>query len=67
MAENPSAAVPPRPQSPDGGPAAAAFVGRTPPHSLEAEEYLLSCCLIDGGDTIARCLEFRLTPEATNT
>jgi hypothetical protein len=36
-------------------------VGRTLPHSLEAEEYLLSCCLLDGSDTIARCLETRLT------
>lgn len=26
------------------------------PHSLEAEEYLLSCCFIDGSDTINRCL-----------
>ena len=31
---------------------------------MEAEEYLLSCCLLDGGDTIARCLEARLAPEA---
>jgi replicative DNA helicase len=40
------------------------FVGRTPPHSVEAEEYLLSCCLLDGGDTIARCLEAKLAPQA---
>ena len=30
----------------------------------EAEEYLLSCCLLDGSDTIARCLEARLPPAA---
>ena len=30
------------------------------PHSLEAEEYLLSCCLLDGSDTIARCMEAKL-------
>ena len=28
-----------------------------PPHSPEAEEYLLSCCFIDGTDTVARCKE----------
>jgi len=42
----------------------AVFAGRTPPHSIEAEEYLLSCCLIDGGDTLARCLESRLSAAA---
>ncbi len=36
------------------------MVGRTPPHSVEAEEYLLSCCLLDGSDSIARCLEAKL-------
>ncbi len=40
--------------------AATAMVGRTPPHSIEAEEYLLSCCLLDGSDSIARCLEAKL-------
>ena len=64
MAETPSLVAPSRPQSVDAGPVAGAFVGRTPPHSLEAEEYLLSCCLLDGGDTIARCLEARLAPDA---
>ena len=34
--------------------------GRAPPHSLEAEEYLLGCCLQDGADSIARCLEAKL-------
>jgi len=38
----------------------AAMVGRMPPHSVEAEEYLLSCCLLDGSDSIARCLEAKL-------
>ncbi|MDD3181140.1 MAG: replicative DNA helicase [Opitutaceae bacterium] len=37
---------------------------RSPPHSLEAEEHVLSCCLLDGSESIARCLEARLTPEA---
>jgi replicative DNA helicase len=34
------------------------------PHSIEAEEYLLSCCLIDGADVMARCLEARISPES---
>jgi replicative DNA helicase len=42
----------------------AAVPGRSPPHSAEAEEYLLGCCLLDGADTIARCLEARLPAEA---
>jgi replicative DNA helicase len=44
--------------------AAPSVIGRSPPHSVEAEEYLLSCCLIDGNDTIARCLEGKLGPSA---
>ena len=48
----------PRPATP------AAAVGRTPPHSIEAEEYLLSCCLLDGSDSIARCLEAKLPSAA---
>jgi replicative DNA helicase len=43
------------------GPSAA---GRGMPHSIEAEEYLLSCCLIDGADVMARCLEARIGPES---
>ncbi|MBK8475086.1 MAG: replicative DNA helicase [Opitutaceae bacterium] len=38
--------------------------GRTPPHSSEAEESLLACCMIDGGDSITACLEAKLAPEA---
>ncbi len=45
-------------------PRAAAPVGRSLPHSLEAEEYLLSCCLLDGADVISRCLEARIRPES---
>jgi replicative DNA helicase len=47
---------------PDG--AAAFDPTRTIPHSVEAEEYLLSCCLLDGNDTVARCFEGKLTPAA---
>ena len=48
---------------PTGG-APAAAPGRSPPHSAEAEEFLLGCCLLDGAETIARCLEAKLPPEA---
>jgi replicative DNA helicase len=50
----------------DGAPSPL-VVGRTPPHSVEAEEYLLGCCLLDGNDTIARCLEKKLLPNAFYT
>ncbi len=53
-----NAPIPRRPETPT------AVVGRTPPHSVEAEEYLLSCCLLDGSDTIARCLEAKLPSAA---
>lgn len=39
-------------------------MGRSPPHSIEAEESLLSCCLLDGGDSLTACLEAKLTPES---
>jgi replicative DNA helicase len=42
----------------------AAPIGRSLPHSIEAEEYLLSCCLLDGADVISRCLEARIRPES---
>ena len=64
MAETTSAPLSSRVPAGGGDPAASAFAGRTPPHSVEAEEYLLSCCLLDGGDTIARCLEAKLAPAA---
>ena len=34
------------------------------PHSLEAEEHLLSCCLLDGADTVARCIDTKIGPES---
>lgn len=39
-------------------------IGRSLPHSLEAEEHLLSCCLLDGADVVSRCLEARIRPES---
>lgn len=45
-------------------PQAAGPADRSPPHSVEAEEHVIACCLLDGSDTIARCLESRVTPDA---
>lgn len=57
-----------RPAVPSRRPAEALRAGtgteRTMPFSEEAEQYLLSCCLIDGSDTIARCLEARVTADS---
>jgi replicative DNA helicase len=39
-------------------------IGREPPQAIEAEEYLVSCCLIDGNDTIRRCIEGKVIPAA---
>lgn len=38
-------------------------VGRTLPASIEAEEYLLSCCMLDGRDVVARCREAHVGPD----
>lgn len=38
--------------------------GRELPHSVEAEEYLLSCCFIDGTDTMSRCHEEKLEADS---
>jgi replicative DNA helicase len=38
--------------------------GRPLPHSLEAEESLLACCLLDGADMIPRCRTAKLIPES---
>ena len=42
----------------------AAAPDRSPPHSLDAEEHVIACCLLDGSDTIARCLEARLNADS---
>ncbi len=39
-------------------------VDRVLPHSIEAEEYLLSCCLLDGEDVVGRCLEARIAKDS---
>lgn len=38
--------------------------GRTLPHSIEAETYLLACLLIDGPGVMAKCQALRLHPES---
>jgi replicative DNA helicase len=63
------AATPPPPRRARPGssaqPASAeAPAGRSPPHCIDAVESLLSCCLIDGGDSLSACLEEKLTPES---
>lgn len=40
------------------------LAGREPPHSLDSERYLLGCCLLDGSESIARCIEARLAGAA---
>ena len=42
----------------------AGLFGRELPQSIEAEEYLLACCFIDGADTMARCHEEKLEPDS---
>ncbi|MEN6536676.1 MAG: DnaB-like helicase C-terminal domain-containing protein, partial [Bryobacteraceae bacterium] len=37
---------------------------RTPPHSIEAEESLLACCLIDSGDTLTLARTSGVTAES---
>ena len=36
---------------------------RVPPHNLDAERGLIASIIIDGGDTLQRCLEQRVTPD----
>lgn len=37
-------------------------MGKALPHSVEAEEHLLSCCLLDGADTLQRCVRAGVSP-----
>lgn len=43
-------------------PAAVPATSRSVPHSLEAEEYLIACCIMDGADVIGKCLRSRIGP-----
>ena len=38
--------------------------GKVPPHSIEAEEGLLACCILDSVNVVGRCVEEKLMPEA---
>jgi hypothetical protein len=40
-----------------------ASIDRSPPHSTEAENHVLACCLVDGSDTMARCVENGVTED----
>lgn len=55
-------AMEPAPATPSTRPSS--LIGRSMPHSLEAEEYLLSCCLLDCQEVIDRCIEARISPES---
>ena len=59
MSDDSQAPRPTRRPRADG--AGGAPIGRTLPHSVEAEEYLLSCCFLDGLDVVSRCLEARIS------
>lgn len=48
----------------DGGLRVVSTTERDLPFSLEAEQHLLACCLVDGAETIGRCLNERIAPEA---
>lgn len=41
-----------------------AVPGRVPPHSVEAEQQLLSACLLDGTDIVARCINAGVEPSS---
>jgi replicative DNA helicase len=64
--------VQPTPENPERPPArrsafradAPAAVSREMPWSEEAEQHVIACCLLDGSDTIARCMESRVGPDA---
>jgi len=60
----PTSAIPRRGKPSDEAALTAAAPDRSPPHSPEAEEHVIACCLLDGSDTIARCLEARVNADA---
>ena len=38
-------------------------IDRTPPHSIEAEEQLLSACMLDNGMTLSKCIEHKIAAD----
>jgi len=59
-----TASQPVRESSPTANLKPMPHVGRVLPHSIEAEEQLLSCCMIDGAEVMARCAMARIVPES---
>ena len=55
---------PQQPVSRSRGEQAGGRTSREMPASEEAEQHVIACCLLDGNDTIARCLEARIAPES---
>lgn len=55
---------PPQPAPRSRSEPAGGRTSREMPASEEAEQHVIACCLLDGSDTIARCLETRLAPES---
>jgi len=38
---------------------------RTPPHSVDLEQALLGCCILEGGqESITQCIEYKIKPES---
>ncbi len=48
----------------EGRGAARSAPSREMPASEEAEQHVIACCLLDGSDTVARCLEARVSNES---
>lgn len=38
--------------------------GRVPPHSIPAEEQLLSACMLDGADVVSQCINAHVEPKS---
>lgn len=47
----------------DSKPAPTPILGRSPPYSQEAEEYLLSCIFLDGVRALSMCMDGKITAE----
>jgi replicative DNA helicase len=56
----------PRPKGRAESPVVAApqFTGRTAPHSVEAEEHLVGCIMLDGAEVMRECHKFKLCAES---
>ena len=59
-----SPVIPSEPASRAEGRIPRAAPDRAPPHSPEAEEHVLACCLLDEGATLQRALDQGITPDS---